>query len=243
MSGNVTLRSNVYINVSARNDDKAFVQHITDYRVLKKLRGGPYDYSPFTQLMTSGQLEILRQGQPNCSLEKGTMSWGIPVGSRHMVCRCEQRDCPRFALCSKYANFQAIQRDTAETDQIAVSEATISPLPLFHELVEHENQNATEAGAIEAGIKGENTPEELVTEATVPQLEAKAEVERNPGQSSTTLHADQLTVQHPRETQAKVNAAAEPIPERPAIRVAEQGAQTKKLAVPVGWPPAREAGW
>ncbi len=81
MSSNVTLRSNVYINLTARTDDKDFIQHITDYRVLRKLRGGPYDFSPYTQLMTDGQKAILRQGQPNCSLEKGTMSWGIPVGA------------------------------------------------------------------------------------------------------------------------------------------------------------------
>lgn len=38
MDSNITLRSNVYINQSAQRDDKRFLQHITDYRVLKKYK-------------------------------------------------------------------------------------------------------------------------------------------------------------------------------------------------------------
>ena len=150
MSSNVTLRSNVYINLTARSDDKGFVQHITDYRILKRLRGNPYEFSPFTHLMTSGQLEILRQGQPNCSLEKGTMSWGIPMGGRHMVCRCEQRDCPRFSLCSKYANFQDVQREKADTPQGTVSARIVSPLPLYPDLLLSGDQRDPDIGKQDA---------------------------------------------------------------------------------------------
>ena len=80
MSSNITLRSNVYINQSAQRDDKQFLQHITDYRVLKRYKASSYGFQSNMSWMTPVQLEILRQGQPNCSLEKGTMSWGVPVG-------------------------------------------------------------------------------------------------------------------------------------------------------------------
>ena len=90
MDSNITLRSNVYINQSAQRDDKRFLQHITDYRVLKKYKDSSYGFQNNMSWMTSVQMEILRQGQPNCSLEKGTMSWGVPVGGDCMVCRCEQ---------------------------------------------------------------------------------------------------------------------------------------------------------
>ena len=84
MDSNITLRSNVYINQSAQRDDKKFLQHITDYRVLKRYKGSSYGFQNNISWMTPVQLEILRQGQPNCSLEKGTMSWGVPVGGERM---------------------------------------------------------------------------------------------------------------------------------------------------------------
>ena len=70
MDSNITLRSNVYINQSAQRDDKRFLQHITDYRVLKKYKDSSYGFQNNMSWMTSVQMEILRQGQPNCSLER-----------------------------------------------------------------------------------------------------------------------------------------------------------------------------
>ena len=118
MSSNITLRSNVYINQSAQRDDKQFLQHITDYGVLKRYKGSSYGFQNNMSWMTPVQFEILQQGQPNCSLEKGTMSWGVPVGGNRMMCRCEQTDCPRFHICSQYSNFDLVIRDRIDDQSI-----------------------------------------------------------------------------------------------------------------------------
>ena len=104
MKSNVTLKSNIYINKSARSDDIAFLQHIRDYRILKRKRDNANGLmSSNASWMVPVQEEILRQGQPNCTYEKGTMSWGVPVGGDHMHCRCEQYDCHHYRECSSYA--------------------------------------------------------------------------------------------------------------------------------------------
>lgn len=131
MDSNITLRSNVYINQSAQRDDKRFLQHITDYRVLKRYKGSSYGFQNNISWMTPVQLEILRQGQPNCSLEKGTMSWGVPVGGERMVCRCEQYDCPRFSICSKYSNFSLVSREIEK--ETAPQPEQVTPLGLYTE--------------------------------------------------------------------------------------------------------------
>lgn len=154
MDSNITLRSNVYINQSAQRDDKGFLQHITDYRVLKRYKGSSYGLQNNASWMTPVQLEILQQGQPNCSLEKGTMSWGVPVGGERMVCRCEQYDCPRFSICSKYSNYSPVSREIE--DEIATKTEPITPLGLYNEQL----QAALEV-AETLEIEEQNTPNEI----------------------------------------------------------------------------------
>lgn len=154
MDSNITLRSNVYINQSAQRDDKGFLQHITDYRVLKRYKGSSYGFQNNASWMTPVQLEILQQGQPNCSLEKGTMSWGVPVGGERMVCRCEQYDCLRFSICSKYSNYSPVSREIE--DEIATKTEPITPLGLYNEQL----QAALEV-AETLEIEEQNTPNEI----------------------------------------------------------------------------------
>lgn len=91
MESNITLRSNVYINRSGRRNDLDFVHHLRDYRSLSRYYDPAYRTSEVP--LTEVQREILRQGPPKCSLETGTMSFGVPVGSERFVCRCEEKGC------------------------------------------------------------------------------------------------------------------------------------------------------
>ena len=171
MDSNITLRSNVYINQSAQRDDKRFLQHITDYRVLKKYKDSSYGFQNNMSWMTSVQMEILRQGQPNCSLEKGTMSWGVPVGGDCMVCRCEQYDCPRFSICSKYSNYSPVSRKKEE--EISTKPDMITPLGLYtetpeekpkeEEILESEGQN--EPNKIEKSVVDSTSTEQIQEES------------------------------------------------------------------------------
>ena len=171
MDSNITLRSNVYINQSAQRDDKRFLQHITDYRVLKKYKDSSYGFQNNRSWMTSVQMEILRQGQPNCSLEKGTMSWGVPVGGDCMVCRCEQYDCPRFSICSKYSNYSPVSRKKEE--EISTKPDMITPLGLYtetpeekpkeEEILESEGQN--EPNKIEKSVVDSTSTEQIQEES------------------------------------------------------------------------------
>lgn len=43
MNSNVTLKSNIYINKTGSRDDWDFLQHITDFRVLKRYAGNNVD--------------------------------------------------------------------------------------------------------------------------------------------------------------------------------------------------------
>ena len=104
MGSNVTLKSNIYINKTASTGDQDFLKHITDYRILRRYGSGSENWR-VSGWMTPTQRAILGHGQPNCSLERGTMSWGVPVGSERFVCRCEQYTCSMFnKMCSKYSN-------------------------------------------------------------------------------------------------------------------------------------------
>lgn len=132
MKSNVTLKSNVYINKSAHPDDVEFLQHIRDYRILKGKQDSSYGLmSSNTTWMTSVQKSILKQGSPDCVYEKGTMSWGVPIGSDTMHCRCEQFDCYLFSECSKYRNFDLIHRTEIPTDHAHI-DANTNPLPLYN---------------------------------------------------------------------------------------------------------------
>lgn len=133
MNSNITLQSNIYINKTAKSDDLGVLQHITDYRVLKQLKKSAGSYSdPHWQ--TSTQIEILRQGSPDCSYEKGTMSWGVPIGGEHMHCRCEQYDCPRFIKqCSHLWNFDQVKREEDPAAPVSppnVDLSTVDPMPI-----------------------------------------------------------------------------------------------------------------
>lgn len=182
MDSNITLRSNVYINQSAQRDDKKFLQHITDYRVLKRYKGSSYGFQNNISWMTPVQLEILRQGQPNCSLEKGTMSWGVPVGGERMVCRCEQYDCPRFSICSKYSNFSLVSREieketTPQPEQVTpLGLYTEQPevIPEVGETPEIEEQN--ESIKIEESI-GDSASIEPIPAETAPEIDEEATTE------------------------------------------------------------------
>lgn len=124
MESNVTLKSNIYINKTASTGDHDFLSHITDYQVLKRYGNAGNSWRD-SGWMTPTQRAILEHGQPNCSLERGTMSWGVPVGSDRFVCRCEQYTCPMFNnTCSKYLNFESVDRE--ETDHPTVSPVVIN---------------------------------------------------------------------------------------------------------------------
>lgn len=121
MESNITLKSNVYINKTASQHDADFFQHIMDYQVLKKYE----DYGK--RKMTELQKEILSNGQPGCSLEHGTMSWGVPVGSGRFVCRCEEYTCSYFSKsCSKLFNFEEIVRNSEDQTEGKSEPAVIS---------------------------------------------------------------------------------------------------------------------
>lgn len=159
MDSNITLRSNVYINETARPDDERFLQHITDYKVLKRYKGSSYGLGNNAPWMTPVQQEILRQGPPNCSLERGTMSWGVPVGGEHMVCRCEQYDCSRYSICSKYPNYSRIVRRTPK----AAAEEAKSTNPWPHSLEQPEAPRA-----LHAPTEAEQRKESAVPSGTEP---------------------------------------------------------------------------
>lgn len=134
MESNLTLRSNIYINKTCRNDDAEFLRHITDYRVLRDMQENPF-YCGYGGIawFTPLQQEILRQGQPSCSLEQDTMSWGVPVGGDHMVCRCEQYDCRRYPWCSQYLNFEAIHREEPAPIETETAKTDTPPLDVLEE--------------------------------------------------------------------------------------------------------------
>lgn len=124
MESNVTLKSNIYINKTASTGDHDFLSHITDYQVLRRYGNAGNSWRG-AGWMTPTQRAILEHGQPNCSLERGTMSWGVPVGSDRFVCRCEQYTCPMFNnTCSKYLNFESVDRE--EIDHPTVSPVVIN---------------------------------------------------------------------------------------------------------------------
>ena len=130
MNSNITLRSNIYINKTARRDDRGFLSKVKDYRVLKRLLNDPsvlgYNGPDWLSAM---QRDILAQGDPQCSLENGTRSWGVPVGGDRMRCRCEQTTCSRYHQCSQLWNFDEIVRDpTEEAGKIQMIKTNDLPL-------------------------------------------------------------------------------------------------------------------
>lgn len=132
MNSNITLRSNIYINETAKPDDLGVLQHITDYRVLKKLKNSAGGYGN-PHWLTNTQKDVLRQGSPDCSFEKGTMSWGVPVDGEHMHCRCEQYDCRHFKQCSQLWNFDQIKREEDTAVPVVppnVDLSTVDPVPI-----------------------------------------------------------------------------------------------------------------
>jgi len=131
MKSNVALRSNVYINKTTRRNDPDFVHHLRDYNTLRKYYDPVYRTSEVP--LTPIQYEIIAHGPPKCSLESGTMSWGVPVGSERFVCRCEKTDCPRYAICSAGSNFEQIVREPA-SDAPEQQEEMVTLPPLEPEL-------------------------------------------------------------------------------------------------------------
>lgn len=132
MKSNVTLKSNVYINKSAHPDDVDFLQHIRDYRVLKRKQTLLYgSTSSGPTWLTDVQKRILKQGSPECAYERGTMSWGVPIGGEYMHCRCEEFDCRLFDECSKYRNFDLVQRNEIATST-ECNDTDTTPLPLYN---------------------------------------------------------------------------------------------------------------
>lgn len=115
MNSNVTLKSNIYINKTGSRDDWDFLQHITDFRVLKRYAGNSVDWWRTTTWMTNVQKEVLECGSPDCTYEHGTMSWGVPVGSERFVCRCEEYSCPKYGECKNLANYERIERKMQES--------------------------------------------------------------------------------------------------------------------------------
>lgn len=115
MGSNVTLRSNVYINKTQRRNDTDFVHHLRDYDTLSKYYNPVYRTSEVP--LTKVQYALMDHGSPKCSLEKGTQSWGIPVGSERFVCRCEELQCPQYSVCSALENFELVTRETDSTEQ------------------------------------------------------------------------------------------------------------------------------
>lgn len=219
MSSNITLRSNVYINQSAQRDDKQFLQHITDYRVLKRYKASSYGFQSNMSWMTPVQLEILRQGQPNCSLEKGTMSWGVPVGGDRMLCRCEQYDCSRFPICSQYPNYSPVTR-TPEDKVTEESEAT-TPLGLYvpQPAIVDETQNVPEiAHEVESG--------EVVLPSEEPVVKAEAE------EIQSSEKAEEATEEVAADETMWPEEPEQNVPEAPAIVVQpEQRKNTERKIV------------
>lgn len=115
MNSNVTLKSNIYINKTGSRDDWDFLQHITDFRVLKRYAGNSVDWWRTTTWMTNVQKEVLECGSPDCTYEHGTMSWGVLVGSERFVCRCEEYSCPKYGECKNLANYERIERKMQES--------------------------------------------------------------------------------------------------------------------------------
>ena len=131
MGSNVTLKSNIYINKTASTGDQDFLKHITDYRILRRYGSGSENWR-VSGWMTPTQRAILGHGQPNCSLERGTMSWGVPVGSERFVCRCEQYTCSMFnKICSQYSNFESVERDGADHPKAVPAAVNVETLPLY----------------------------------------------------------------------------------------------------------------
>ena len=131
MGSNVTLKSNIYINKTASTGDQDFLKHITDYRILRRYGSGSENWR-VSGWMTPTQRAILGHGQPNCSLERGTMSWGVPVGSERFVCRCEQYTCSMFnKMCSQYSNFESVERDGADHPKAVPAAVNVETLPLY----------------------------------------------------------------------------------------------------------------
>lgn len=138
MESNVTLRSNVYINKSSRRNDPDFVHHLRDYSSLSKYYNPVYRTSEVP--LTPVQREIIAYGTPKCSLESGTMSWGVPIGSERFVCRCEKTDCPRYAICSADANFEQIVRESDCNRHEAEEREDTTALPILDPEVSTETE-------------------------------------------------------------------------------------------------------
>lgn len=203
MSSNVTLRSNIYVNKTASSDDKLFLQHITDYRILKKYSGYS-TYKTDVVWMTDVQKQILRQGQPDCSYEKGTKSWGVPVGGVNMQCRCEQYDCHLFPECSKYWNFSPVIRECVELP-LQQGKEKVDPLHLYEEPAKHTSEVEVSASiepiTVEPTygteqIEGAGQPtDELMVEESDPIIEeieelGKVNEERQTVDQDTIIYAD-----------------------------------------------------
>ncbi len=108
MESNITLRSNIYINKTNRWDDREFVEQLRDYSALSRYCDPVTGRSEVP--LTPVQKEILRHGPPKCALETGSMSWGVPVGTERLVCRCEKRDCRYYSVCSAAPDFELVVR-------------------------------------------------------------------------------------------------------------------------------------
>jgi len=112
MDSNITLQSNIYINKTGNSRDEDFLRHVTDFKLLRENFRNPNSASGFYPWMTFTQKEIIQKGQPYCAKERGTMSWGLPVGGSRIRLRCEQFDCSHFESCSKGTDFDLILRNT-----------------------------------------------------------------------------------------------------------------------------------
>ena len=189
MKSNLTLKSNIYINRTAQPYDRDFLRHITDYLVLRQYKNGMYTDLDLSW-MTPAQKEILSFGPPVCSLEKGTMSWGVPVGGEHLVCRCEQTDCRLYPQCSAYDNFEKIQRD--------VEQAVIPPEKTEIELTvgsseQHEIPEMTARFAPEEKAKPEPAAEPS-EQLEIPEAAAQFVSEENAGPEPAVGHGEQLEI-------------------------------------------------
>lgn len=172
MESNVTLRSNVYINKTARKNDMDYVHQLHDYDTLIRY------YDPICRTseipLTGVQRAILENGPPKCSLETGTKSWGVPTGSERFVCRCEELQCTRYPICSTLKNFEQIIRETDDNvlaaPQISSNTADSRFGADAAEIQAEQPESSTESSVIDTDVLN-SVPKVQTDDQTPPQTE------------------------------------------------------------------------
>ena len=157
MKSNVTLKSNIYINKTRKSADPDFIEHIQDYTILKRY------YNPSTKMCTAPltmlQKQLVDQGEPKCSKENGTKSWGVPIDSNRMALRCEEINCPLYPKCSAepqfekiYRSFEVISATASEQEQQVAKTSDARPSV-------NVQQKTLAAGVLESKQKSIPSPE------------------------------------------------------------------------------------